>query len=67
MTVERAEMPKFDLVGLHEMAEMLAVSRQRADQLARQAGFPKPVADLKAGRIWRRADVRRWMRSTGRS
>ena len=50
-----------NLVGLHEVGAMIGVSRQRADQLARQTGFPKPVAELKAGRIWRRADVQRWV------
>jgi prophage regulatory protein len=58
------------LVCLHEVGAMIGVSRQRADQLARQAGFPKPVAELKAGRIWRRADVQRWIdarESRGRS
>jgi prophage regulatory protein len=50
-----------NLAGLHEVGELIGVSRQRADQLARQVGFPKPVAELKAGRIWRRADVQRWI------
>lgn len=50
--------PQF--VGLHEVAELLKVSRQRADQLARQVGFPKPVAELRAGRVWKRAEVEKW-------
>ena len=54
-------MTRLDLVGLHEIAEMVGVSRQRVDQLARQVGFPKPVAELKAGRIWRRRDIQRWI------
>lgn len=49
-----------NLVGLHEVAEILAVSRQRADQLSRQVGFPKPTAELHGGRIWKRAEVERW-------
>lgn len=49
-----------NLLGIHELADLLGVSRQRADQLARQVGFPRPVAELKAGRIWRQADVARW-------
>jgi prophage regulatory protein len=48
------------LMGTHELAELLGVSRQRADQLAREVGFPKPAAELKAGRIWKRSEVKRW-------
>lgn len=47
-------------VGLHEVAELLGVSRQRADQLARQVGFPKPVAELRGGRVWKRAEIDKW-------
>jgi hypothetical protein len=32
------------LAGVTEIAEMLGVSRQRADQLSRTRGFPDPVA-----------------------
>jgi prophage regulatory protein len=49
-------------VGLHELAELLGVSRQRADQLVRQTGFPAPAAELKAGRIWKKVEVDRWIR-----
>jgi predicted DNA-binding transcriptional regulator AlpA len=52
-----------NLLGLHELAELLGVSRQRADQLARYQGFPKPVAELKGGRIWKRGDVEKWERA----
>jgi prophage regulatory protein len=55
-----------DLVGLTEIAEMLGVSAQRVDQLARRDDFPEPVAVLAAGRIWRRGDIERWARGTGR-
>lgn len=51
---------KLALMGLHEIAELLGVSRQRADQLARQRDFPEPAAEIRAGRIWLRADVERW-------
>ena len=44
---------KLDLVGLTEIAEMLDLSRQRGDQIVRSdATFPKPVAVIKAGRIY---------------
>lgn len=50
-----------DLMGTHEIAELLGVSRQRVDELARtDDAFPEPAARLKAGRVWNRADVERW-------
>jgi prophage regulatory protein len=55
-----------DLVGLTEIAEMLGVSAQRVDQLARRDDFPEPVAVLAAGRIWRLGDIEHWAESTGR-
>ncbi len=54
------------LVGLSEIAQMLGLTRQRVDQLVRQAGFPEPDAVLTAGRIWKREDVEAWARETGR-
>lgn len=45
------------------MAEMLGVTRQQVDRLAARPDFPRPVAVLKAGRIWRRRDVERWARA----
>lgn len=50
-----------NLLGLQELADLLNVSRQRADQRARERDFPKPVAELKAGRIWKLADVEKWI------
>jgi prophage regulatory protein len=51
------------LVGLAELAEMLAVSKQRAVQIAdAYSDFPAPEVDLASGRVWRRADVERWIR-----
>lgn len=55
-----------NLLGLQELADLLGVSRQRADQLARYQGFPKPVAELKGGRIWKRGDVERWQKARQR-
>lgn len=55
-----------DLVSTVEIAEMLGVSRQRVDKLSRSEGFPAPAAELAIGRVWARADVERWARSTGR-
>lgn len=55
-----------ELVGAAEVADLLGVSRQRVHQLSGQPSFPKPVAVLAAGSIWRRIDIERWMRDTGR-
>jgi predicted DNA-binding transcriptional regulator AlpA len=53
-------------MGIAEIADLLDVSTQRVDQLARQPGFPRPVAELKAGRIWRRHEVEAWAKRGGR-
>lgn len=57
---------KFDLMGAAEIAELLGISRQRTDVLTKQKGFPDPVAELSAGRIWLKDDVVRWAVETGR-
>ena len=49
------------LVGVAEIAAMLGVSRQRVDQVAAEVDFPKPVAVLAAGRVWRRVEVETWI------
>jgi prophage regulatory protein len=56
-----------DLVGIAEIAEMLGLTTQRIDQLARRdPTFPKPLAELSAGRIWARGDIVSWAKSVGR-
>lgn len=60
-------MEQLDLVGASEVASMLSVSRQRVDALARKRDdFPKPVARISAGRIWRREDIELWVSEQGR-
>jgi len=50
------------LCGVAEIARLLGVSRQRVDQLARAyPDFPKPEAELAAGRIWSTADIEAWL------
>lgn len=56
----------YDLVGVTEIAVMLKVSTQRVSQLSATPGFPSPVAELAAGRVWRRTDVEQWARESGR-
>src|SRR5487761_1144931 len=55
------------LVGVREIAKLLSVSRQRADQLVRTKGFPDPVAELASGRVWPRSSVVHWAKQDGRS
>jgi chromosome partitioning protein len=51
-----------DLVGIAEIAAMARVSPAAvANWRARQSGFPQPVADLRAGPVFSRAAVRRWL------
>lgn len=51
------------LVGAHEIRQMLGgVSKQRAYQITSRADFPKPVAELAMGKVWRASDVERWIR-----
>jgi predicted DNA-binding transcriptional regulator AlpA len=57
---------RLDLMGTTEVAELLGVSRQRADQLSRSEEFPAPVGEIAAGRIWLRSEVEAWARSSGR-
>jgi prophage regulatory protein len=41
--------------------------RQYVDRLTREdPTFPEPVAELAAGRVWKRADVVKWAKAAGR-
>lgn len=55
-----------ELLGSGELEELFGVSRQRVYQLTSRPDFPKPVARLKAGAIWRTEDVIRWAKEKGR-
>jgi len=58
---------ELELMGVAEVCALLGVSKQRVDQLVRtHLDFPRPVAQLAAGRIWLRADILKWARDTGR-
>ena len=59
------------LVGVSEIAEMLAVSKQRVTQLSERDDWPPAVARLSAGPVWTEKSVdhfkRNWQRKrTGR-
>lgn len=57
---------QIDLVSAGDIAEMLSISKQRIDQLARANKMPEPVAVVASGRIWLRDDIVEWARETGR-
>jgi predicted DNA-binding transcriptional regulator AlpA len=48
------------LAGIREIADLLGVSRQRANQIAATKTFPKPLARLAMGPVWRLSDVKTW-------
>ena len=58
-------MPRIDdeLVGINEIATMANVSRQAvANWRVRSPEFPKPIAELASGPVFRRSQVRVWLR-----
>ncbi len=56
-----------ELAGVTEIAEMLGVVRQYVHRLINEdPDFPKPVAELAAGRVWARGDIVAWAKATGR-
>lgn len=64
----REDQEVLDIMGVQEIADLLGVSRARADQLSRQKGFPEPVALLSRGRqrVWDGTEVRAWAKAAGR-
>jgi chromosome partitioning protein len=56
-----------DLVGVAEIAAMARVGPTAvANWRARGQGFPEPVAELRAGPVFSRVAVRRWLRRQGK-
>ena len=52
-----------DLVGIKEIAEMAGKSRQAvANWRVRNSDFPTPIAELAAGPVFQRSQVRSWLR-----
>ncbi|MFI5888932.1 helix-turn-helix transcriptional regulator [Actinoplanes sp. NPDC051513] len=50
------------LVGAHEIRLRLgSVSRQRVHQITNYSHFPKPIAELEQGKVWRTEDVEAWI------
>jgi predicted DNA-binding transcriptional regulator AlpA len=55
------------LVGIKEVADMLGVSRTRADQLSRRPGFPEPIVKHARVRLWEDKDIQACMQANRRS
>lgn len=56
-----------ELVGLTEVATLVGISRQRVLQLIESdPDFPEPAAQMARGRVWKRADIEKWAKATGR-
>lgn len=52
-----------ELVGINEIAELASASRQAvANWRTRSADFPDPIAVLASGPVFRRSQVRAWLR-----
>ncbi|HEV8681571.1 MAG TPA: hypothetical protein VGS09_02180 [Actinomycetota bacterium] len=62
--------PPEQLVGVAEIAGILGVSKQRVSELWSDPRFPRPVAELAAGPVWRLSMLKRfideWPRRPGR-
>lgn len=54
------------LVGSQELTRLLGVKRARVYQLSNTPDFPRPVAVLAMGSIWRLADITAWAEQQGR-
>lgn len=49
------------LMGVWEIAQRLGVGRQRAGIIAKQKGFPDPLARLRMGQVWDGDQVEAWI------
>lgn len=57
-----------DLVGAHEIAERLDVSRSQVVHVWRKRhdDFPEPIATLRSALIWDWSEVEAWAKASGR-
>jgi predicted DNA-binding transcriptional regulator AlpA len=60
-------MTEQELLGISAAADLLDMSRQGIDWLAKRGKFPEPAHTLPSGRLWERADLEKWARETGRT
>lgn len=52
-----------ELAGVAEAAEIMGWDKRRVITYVSRGSFPKPVATLASGRVWRRDDVEAYSRS----
>lgn len=52
-----------ELAGVAEAADILGWDKRRVITYVSRGSFPKPVASLASGRVWRRDDVEAYARS----
>ena len=58
---------EFDIVGINEIAVMAGVTSQAVTNWrARATDFPQPLANLASGPVFRRAQVRAWLKRNNR-
>lgn len=48
------------LVGPHELAQLLGITRQHVHQLIKADDFPAPLAELAMGKVWDGHAVAAW-------
>ena len=51
-----------NLVGMHQIKDMLGVSRSYTAQIVNRKGFPDPVGQLGKAQIWLKEDVEAWIK-----
>lgn len=54
------------VVGTHQIALLLGVTRSRCSQIVNTKGFPDPFARLGKANIWLADDVEAWAKAAGR-
>ena len=59
--------PVLRLLSIAEVAELLGVTRQRADQLSREVGFPEPVRRVVVIDATAEDAMERWFRDRKRT
>lgn len=56
-----------EYVGVEQVAQLLEVTRQRAQELVARADFPRPAVELGPDPLWDLDAVEVWARGPGRS
>jgi predicted DNA-binding transcriptional regulator AlpA len=54
------------LIGVPEMAPLLGMTAHQMQKFTEEDCFPKPVPAVVRDRVWRRGDIKKWAKDTGR-